>query len=177
MKKYSISLLNLYTKVFHLCFEHENNLDFFSLKVLLKNGPTPASFSFIFGLSNKHYKFLQQIYVKKCPSSIWCWDSNPRPSGHESPPITTRPGLPPSLILQQFILTMCKKIFYSSNLIKNYCETNFLSTGFTSGVEFHSQFRLSILSRGLGSPTKFVWQGILYFYLINSFIEQIRQPL
>ena len=95
MKKYSISLLNLYTKVFHLCFEHENNLDFFSLKVLLKNGPTPASFSFIFGLSNKHYKFLQQIYVKKCPSSIRCQDSNPRPSKRESSPITTRPGLPP----------------------------------------------------------------------------------
>ena len=32
---------------------------------------------------------------EKCPSSIWCWDSNPRPSGDESPPITTRPGLPP----------------------------------------------------------------------------------
>ena len=36
---------------------------------------------------------LQQIYVKKCPSNIWCWDSNPRPLEHESPPITTRPGL------------------------------------------------------------------------------------
>ena len=32
---------------------------------------------------------------EKCPSSIQCWDSNPWPSGHESPPITTRPGLPP----------------------------------------------------------------------------------
>ena len=35
--------------------------------------------------------------VKKCPSSIWCWDSNPQPSGHESPPITTRPGLQRSI--------------------------------------------------------------------------------
>ena len=34
--------------------------------------------------------------MKKCPSSLWCWDSNPWPSGHESPPITTRPGLPPN---------------------------------------------------------------------------------
>ena len=32
---------------------------------------------------------------EKCPSSIWCWDSNTWPSVHESPPITTRPGLPP----------------------------------------------------------------------------------
>ena len=31
---------------------------------------------------------------EKCPSSKQCWDSNPRPSVHESPPITTRPGLP-----------------------------------------------------------------------------------
>ena len=29
------------------------------------------------------------------PSCIWRQDSNPRPSEHESPPITTRPGLPP----------------------------------------------------------------------------------
>ena len=49
--------------------------------------------------SNKHYKFLQQIYVKNCPSSIWCWDSNKRPLERESSPITTRPGLPPTLCL------------------------------------------------------------------------------
>ena len=38
---------------------------------------------------------LQKIDVKKCPSSIRRWDSNPRPSERESPPITARPGLPP----------------------------------------------------------------------------------
>ena len=32
---------------------------------------------------------------EKCPSSIQCWDLNPRRSEHESPPITTRPGLLP----------------------------------------------------------------------------------
>ena len=31
--------------------------------------------------------------MKKCPSSLQCWDSNPGTSRHESPPITTRPGL------------------------------------------------------------------------------------
>ena len=36
-------------------------------------------------------------YVNKCPSSIRCWDLSPRPSGHEFPPITTRPGLPPQV--------------------------------------------------------------------------------
>ena len=33
---------------------------------------------------------------EKCPSSIRCRDSNSQPLEHESPPITTRPGLPPS---------------------------------------------------------------------------------
>ena len=32
--------------------------------------------------------------MHKFPSSIWCWDSNSQPSERESPPITTRPGLP-----------------------------------------------------------------------------------
>ena len=32
---------------------------------------------------------------EKCQSSIWCLDSNPRPSKHESPSVTTRPGLSP----------------------------------------------------------------------------------
>ena len=38
---------------------------------------------------------LQQSNEKKCPSSIRCWDSNPQPLKHDSPPIITRPGLPP----------------------------------------------------------------------------------
>ena len=32
---------------------------------------------------------------EKFPYSIRCWDSNPRPLEHESPPITTIPGLSP----------------------------------------------------------------------------------
>ena len=40
-----------------------------------------------------------QINVKICPSSIQCSDSNPQPSEHKSPPITTRPGLPPKLAI------------------------------------------------------------------------------
>ena len=47
--------------------------------------------------SNKHYNFYNNI-CEKCPSSIRYWDLNPRPLGLESPPITTRPGLPPSNI-------------------------------------------------------------------------------
>ena len=29
------------------------------------------------------------------PSSKWCWDLNSQPLAHESPPITTKPGLRP----------------------------------------------------------------------------------
>ena len=47
--------------------------------------------------SNKHYKFFTTNICEKCPSSIWCRDSNPRPLESESPPITTRPGLPPKV--------------------------------------------------------------------------------
>ena len=48
----------------------------------------------IFGLfKHSTLQFLQQIHVKKCPSSKECWDSNPQPLEHEPPPITTRPGL------------------------------------------------------------------------------------
>ena len=45
--------------------------------------------------SNKQYKILQQMNVKKCPSSIQRWDSNSQPSDYETPPLTTRPVLPP----------------------------------------------------------------------------------
>ena len=35
------------------------------------------------------------VIVKKYPSGMSCWDSNSLPLGHQSPPIATRPGLPP----------------------------------------------------------------------------------
>ena len=56
--------------------------------------PVPL-LSFIFGLFSQTLQILQQYrYEKKCPSSIRCQDSNPRPLERESPPIITRPGLP-----------------------------------------------------------------------------------
>ena len=62
----------------------------------LKNRPSSASFLFIFGLFKQAMQILQQINVKKCPSSIRCRDQNSQPSNYESPPLTTRPGLPPN---------------------------------------------------------------------------------
>ena len=55
----------------------------------------PGLFFIYFRLFKHTLQFLQQINVKKYPSSIRYWDSNPRPFGRESPSITTRPGLPP----------------------------------------------------------------------------------
>ena len=61
------------------------------------NGPTRPLLSFIFDLFKQtSLQFLQQIYQKKCPSTIWCRNLNPQPLEHESPPITARPGLPPN---------------------------------------------------------------------------------
>ena len=56
------------------------------------NGPSPASIPFIF-VFQKNFTIFTTIKCEKCPSFKWCWDSKPRPSEHESPPITTRPGI------------------------------------------------------------------------------------
>ena len=40
--------------------------------IFLKNGPSPASFSFIFDFFQTNINtILQQINVKKCPSKKW----------------------------------------------------------------------------------------------------------
>ena len=48
-------------------------------------------FIYFRSFQKKHYfQFLQQIYVKKCPSSIRSRDLNPQPLEHEPLPLTTR---------------------------------------------------------------------------------------
>ena len=61
----------------------------------LKKWANPSLIFVYFCLFKQTLKFLQQINVKKCPSSIRHWDSNSQPSINESLPLTTRPGLPP----------------------------------------------------------------------------------
>ena len=85
-----------------VCFVlFEANVDkvwsFYWGQFFLKNGPTPASFSFIYCFSKHTLQFLQQLNVKKCPSSIWCRDSNSRPLELEPHPITNGPGLLPTI--------------------------------------------------------------------------------
>ena len=60
---------------------------------------------------------------EKCPSIMWCQDSNSQLLAHESPPITTRPGLPPILLDLHF-----------NNLLKahlNYPEQRRVTTAST----------------------------------------------
>ena len=64
-------------------------------KQFFLNGPTPASFSFTFGLCKQTLQIFTTNICEKCPSRIRYRDLNPQPSECESPPITTRPGLPP----------------------------------------------------------------------------------
>ena len=65
----------------------------------LKKWAIPDLFLVYFRLFKQTIQFLQQIDVKKYPSSIRCWDLNPRPSEDELPPITTKPGLSPIIAI------------------------------------------------------------------------------
>ena len=48
----------------------------FFFALFFKNGPSLASFSFIYVFSNNHCNLTTNT-CEKCPSSIRCWDSNP----------------------------------------------------------------------------------------------------
>ena len=41
---------------------------------------------------------------EKCPYSIWHWDSNPRRLLNESPPITTKQGSRPEIVIYKPIV-------------------------------------------------------------------------
>ena len=72
-----------------------------------KKWAIPGLFSIYFRLFIQTSQFLQQINVKEYPSSLRCSDSNPRPSKHESPPITTRQGSHPCRVnFYHFLLSL-----------------------------------------------------------------------
>ena len=88
-------------------------------KYFFKKWPTLVSFSFIIVLFKQTLQFLQQINVKKCSSSIWHQDSNSQPSDCESPPLTTRPGLPPR---QDKVYLILSKKIRSWQVPKSKCD-------------------------------------------------------
>ena len=60
---------------------------------IFKNGPSRPLFR-LFSSFQTNITIFTANKCEKCPSCKWRWDSNPQPSEHESPPITTRPGIP-----------------------------------------------------------------------------------
>ena len=65
---------------------------YFLIKIiLLKKWANPGLFWFFrsFQTNNANFTTNQCEKMSKCPSSIQCWDSNPRPYKHESSPVTT----------------------------------------------------------------------------------------
>ena len=66
---------------------------------------------------------------EKCPSSIWRRDLKSQPSDYESPPLTTRPGLPPNLT-----------VGVSMRLLREHTLTYFVRGGYqlcsSAGLQF-----------------------------------------
>ena len=84
-------------KLWQMCKAAQHNFMFFYTWAIA--GLFFVSFR---SFSNKHQNNFTSNQCEKCPSSIWHWDSNPRPSERESPPITPRPGLPCKVLLHWF---------------------------------------------------------------------------
>ena len=84
--------------------------------------PRPLFRLFSF-FSNKHEYNFSTNKCEKCPSSIWHWDSNPQPSEHESPPITTRSGLPLPISLCYNMISKLNNVFRSSQRHVDSCSS------------------------------------------------------
>ena len=97
---------------------------FFQLLQSFLNGPTPASFIVYFWSFQTNITIFTTNICEKCPSSMWCWYSNPHPSEHEHPHIITRPGLPPFKInLQWSTFWWVKRLVKSLTLFIPLCHT------------------------------------------------------
>ena len=84
--------------------------------------PRPLFLLFSVFSNKHHYNFTTNI-CEKCPSSIRCRDSNPRPSERESLPITTRPGLPP---YNSFFILEFEKLWTDKDWFKHFKILNLL---------------------------------------------------
>ena len=72
--------------------------------------PIPDLFFVYFrSFQTKYYKFYNKSMWKN-PTSVCCWDLNSRPSDYESPPITTRLRLPPSVCKLVKCSKPCRKL-------------------------------------------------------------------
>ena len=122
------------------------------------------------------------MYVKKCPSSIRCQDSNSRPLEHEPPPITTRPGLPPIVVWllgrsscsspstkelhgyryrdwitgMEIALSFWNVDFYVQDDVENpgFCASKITSTGSSGGSNRKFKYPYTLIRNGGGSSSR-----------------------
>ena len=81
---------------FKIAQKSQNILTTCVIKFVFLNEPSSASFCLFSSFQANITILTTNIYEKMLwPSSIRRQDSNPQPSEHDSPPIITRPGLPP----------------------------------------------------------------------------------
>ena len=78
------------------------------------------------------------MYVKKCPSNIQCQDTNSQHLEHESPPITTRPGLLPNVHFY------CEKSPLGSYSSQRPFQFGFAEEGRNRGRSFNKESTLNI---------------------------------
>ena len=94
-KKLRKRLLFSLRKISEIYFSKQISSTFYALGIL-KMGQPRHLFNLFLSFQTNNTN-LTTNKCEKCPSSIWRRDSNSQPSDYESPPWTTRPGLPPSL--------------------------------------------------------------------------------
>ena len=87
----------------------------FEFLVFLKLGQPRLLFHLFLSFKMHISNFTTNRNVKKCPSSIQCQDSNSQPLKHESPLITTRPGLSFNFFAQSLSLSLFLYPFVHQN--------------------------------------------------------------
>ena len=133
---------------------------------MLKNGTSPVSFGlFLF--------FLQtSITINKCenvhPVCIWYWDSNPRPSEHEPPPIIARLVLPGFVVLGFGRERLSQSTI---NVLTVCVEKTIIET--STKISFY-EFCFSLFFFDISLRCHSFSQKILFQIFIHTFIKKVR---
>ena len=86
-------------------------------------GPHRSLFCLYLSFQTKLTIFTTNMYEKYPSKKQQCWDSNPQPSEHESPPITTRSGLPLPISLCYNMISKLNNVFRSSQRHVDSCSS------------------------------------------------------
>ena len=106
LKLFSVTYFNLFMLWWNSLINYPGWITFF------KKWDNRGLFFIYFRLFKHTLQFLQQINVKKCPFTMR--DSNSRTLAHESPPLTTRPWLPPLNYILTIALLVIKMFWLAS---------------------------------------------------------------